>query len=158
MNRMRSVEENGLLEKAAKVFPGGVLGRHRLADAYKVVFSHGRGAHLFDMSGREYIDYTCGGGALLLGYVHPEIAEAIRDQLSRASQFISILNIQAIEYAAELLEVIPCGEQIRFANSGSEGTFYALRLARAFTGRDKILKFEGAYHGHHDYAMWSYAP
>lgn len=158
MNRTRSGQEQSLLEKADRVFPGGVLGRHWIDDEHAVVFSHGRGAHLYDLSGREYIDYTCGGGALLLGYDHPEIAEAIRHQLTQASQFISILNVPAIEYASELLEVIPCGEQIRFANSGSEGTFYALRLARAFTGRDKILKFEGAYHGHHDYAMWSYSP
>jgi glutamate-1-semialdehyde 2,1-aminomutase len=147
-----------LLATAAAVFPGGVAGRHRLSDGRALVFSHGHNGHLFDCGGNEYIDFTCGGGALLLGYDHPEVVAAVREQAGRALHFLSVANDQSIQYAAELVEVIPCAEQIRFASTGAEGTFFALRLARAFTGREKILKFEGAYHGHHDYAMWSYGP
>ena len=147
-----------LLREAAESLPGGVLGRHRLPDDRALVFSHGRGAHLFDADGREFIDYTCGGGALLLGYDHPEIRAAVKEQIDRASHFLSVANVPAVRYAAELRTVIPCAELVRYTSSGAEATFMALRLARAFTGRERIVKFEGAYHGHHDYSMWSYSP
>ena len=123
-----------------------------------MVFSHGRGAHLFDAAGREFIDFTCGGGALLLGYDHPEIIAAVKRQIDEASHFLSVSNVPAIEFAAALLEVIPCADLIRYTSSGAEATFMALRLARAFSRREKAIKFEGAYHGHHDYSMWSYSP
>jgi glutamate-1-semialdehyde 2,1-aminomutase len=152
----RSHAENELLALAAQVFPGGVIARHRLPDERALVFSHGRGAHLWDMSGREYIDYTCGGGALILGYDAPEIRHAVAAQMEKAAAFISIAAEEPVRYAADLVATVPVGGQIRFCNSGAEGTFFAMRLARAFTGRDKILKFEGAYHGNHDYALWSY--
>lgn len=145
-----------LLTKANEVFPGGVLGRHRLPDERAVVITRGQDAHLFDAEGREYIDFTCGGGTLLLGYTNREVTEAINIQLEKGIHFLALVNDVAIEYAADLLKVIPCGDQVRLACTGSEATFKALRLARAFTHRNKILKFEGAYHGNHDYAMWSY--
>lgn len=152
----QSQVESELLAMAARVFPGGVIARHRLPDERALVFSHGRGAHLWDMSGRAFIDYTCGGGALILGYDAPEIRLAAAVQMDKALAFISITAEEPIRYASDLLETVPVGGQLRFCNSGAEGTFFALRLARAFTGRDKILKFEGAYHGSHDYALWSY--
>jgi glutamate-1-semialdehyde 2,1-aminomutase len=154
--RARSEEELGLLAEAARVMPGGVLGRHKLRDTHQFVFSHGRGAHVFDVSGREYIDYTCAGGAVLLGYDHPGVTAAIQAQAARAPHFLSMLNEPAILYARDLVDAMPMGGLVRFCCSGAEGTFYAMRLARAFTGKQKVLKFEGAYHGHHDYAMWSY--
>ncbi|MDA0991460.1 MAG: aminotransferase class III-fold pyridoxal phosphate-dependent enzyme, partial [Verrucomicrobia bacterium] len=135
-----------------------MLGRHRLPDDRAIVFSRGRGAHLFDVADREFIDFTCGGGALLLGYDHPEIIAAVKQQIHKASHFLGISNVPAIEFAAELLEVIPCADLIRYTSSGAEATFMAMRLARAFSRREKVLKFEGAYHGHHDYSMWSYSP
>ncbi len=154
--RERSEEELGLLAEAARVMPGGVLGRHKLRDTHQFVFSHGRGAHLFDVSGREYIDFTCAGGAVLLGYDHPGVTAAIQAQAARAPHFLSMLNEPAILYARDLVDAMPIGGLVRFCCSGAEGTFYAMRLARAFTDKQKVLKFEGAYHGHHDYAMWSY--
>jgi len=156
MSNANSDRQASLLATAGKVFPGGVLGRHRLPDDRAIVFARGQGAHLFDAAGREYIDFTCGGGTLLLGYDNKEVTEAIRGQLEKGTHFLTIVNDVAIEYAADLLEVIPCGERVRLACTGSEATFHALRLARAYTCRDKILKFEGAFHGSHDYAMWSY--
>ena len=152
------VGQSWLLEQAAKCMPGGVLGRHRLPDDRALVFARGRGAHMFDADGREFIDFTCGGGALLLGYDNPEIISAVKRQIDEASHFLSMANVPAIEYASELVEVIPCADQIRFTASGAEATFMAMRLARAFTGREKVLKFEGAYHGNHDYSMWNYNP
>ena len=149
--------QDELLRQAAESLPGGVLARHRLPDERALVFSHGRGAHLFDAAGREFIDFTCGGGALLLGYDHPGVRAAVKEQIDLASHFISVTNVPAVRYAAELKEVIPCADLVRYASGGAEATFMSLRLARAFTGREKILKFEGAYHGNHDYAMWSYS-
>ena len=153
-----SETETGLLAKAAAYFPGGVLGRHLNPFDPSHVLSHGRAGHVFDFAGNEYIDYTCGGGALLLGYDHLGVVKAVGRQIARSSNFISVLNEPAVEYAAEICEVVPCAELLRFVGSGAEATFFALRLARPHTGRDKVLKFEGAYHGAHDYAMWSYSP
>lgn len=152
----RTSRELSLIETAGRVFPGGVLGRHKLRPETQMVFVSGHGAHIVDASGLDYIDYTCAGGSVLLGYDHSGVTAAINGQVAKASNFLSMLNEPAISLAADLQATMPIGGLLRFCCSGSEGTFYAIRLARAFTGRDKVLKFEGAYHGHHDYAMWSY--
>ena len=145
-----------MLESAKRLFPGGVLGRHLFPASPGHVIAHGEGVNLFDYSGNQYIDYTCGGGALLLGYGHPTVSRAIKEQVKKGENFISILNEPAVNLAKKIERVIPSAEKIRFVTSGSDGTNLSLRLARAYTGKQKILKFEGAYHGGHDYAMWSY--
>lgn len=152
----RHSEETKLIEAAGRAFPGGVLGRHKLRAEHQIVFVAGEGAHVVDASGRRYIDYTCAGGSVLLGYDHPGVTAAIVEQARKGANFLSMLNVPAIAMADALQATQPIGGLVRFCCSGSEGTFYAIRLSRAFTGRDKVLKFEGAYHGHHDYAMWSY--
>ena len=101
-------KERDLLARAARCMPGGVLGRHRLPDDRAIVFARGRGAHLFDADGQEFIDFTCGGGALLLGYDNPEIIAAVRDQVAQASHFLSMANVPAIEYAADGVALIAC--------------------------------------------------
>ena len=148
--------QRDLIAAAQRIFPGGVLSRHKLDAAHQLVFVSGRGAHVTDAAGREFIDFTCAGGALLLGYDDPGVLAALDAQARRGIHFLSLLNDTAIGYGTELVEVLPIGGQIRFCCSGAEATFNAIRLARAYTGRNKILKFEGAYHGHHDYGMWSY--
>ena len=148
--------QRDLIAAAERIFPGGVLSRHKLDAAHQLVFVSGRGAHVTDAAGREFIDFTCAGGTLLLGYDDPGVLAALDAQARRGIHFLSLLNDTAIGYGAELVEVLPVGGQIRFCCSGAEATFNAIRLARAYTGRNKILKFEGAYHGHHDYGMWSY--
>ena len=152
----RGTDQRALIATAERIFPGGVLSRHKLDDERQLVFASGRGAHVTDAAGREFIDFTCAGGAVLLGYDHPGILEALDAQARRGVHFFGLLNDTAIRYGAELIDVLPVGGQIRFCCSGAEATFNAIRLARAYTGRDRILKFEGAYHGHHDYGMWSY--
>ena len=152
----RPTAQRDLIAAAERIFPGGVLSRHKLDAAHQLVFVSGRGAHVTDAAGREFIDFTCAGGTLLLGYDDPGILAALDAQARRGIHFLSLLNDTAIGYGAELVEVLPVGGQIRFCCSGAEATFNAIRLARAYTGRNKILKFEGAYHGHHDYGMWSY--
>ena len=148
--------QHDLVKAAGRIFPGGVLSRHKLDNERQLVFVSGRGAHVTDAAGREYIDFTCAGGATLLGYDHPGILAAVDEQAQRGIHFFSLLNDTAIRYGVALIDVLPVGGRIRFCCSGAEATFNAIRLARAYTGRDRILKFEGAYHGHHDYGMWSY--
>jgi len=114
----------------------------------------GNGSHIWDIDGREYIDYYLGSASLVLGHSHPDVTAAVRRQLELGTQFFE-LTPSSIELANLIAQVVPCAEGIKYANSGSEATAIALRVARAYTGRDKILKFEGAYHGTHDWALWA---
>jgi glutamate-1-semialdehyde 2,1-aminomutase len=141
-----------MIRRARKVLPGGILGSYAMPLAVETVISHGEGARLFDVDGKSYIDYILGSGPMIVGHAHPKVAEAISEQARRGTQFYT-LSDTTLELAERLVEAIPCAEQVKLTSSGAEATFYAMRVARAATGRDKILKFEGAYHGHHDYAM-----
>lgn len=147
-------EHEQWLRRAREVFPGGVLGSHKTAEDLQFIASHGKGSRLFDLDGREYIDYVLGSGPLILGHAHPEVVAAVQAQAARGSTFYSVTQ-PAILLAEKIRKAVPCAERVRFTGSGSEATFFALRLARAFTGRDKVLKFEGGYHGYHDYAILS---
>jgi glutamate-1-semialdehyde 2,1-aminomutase len=117
----------------------------------------GQGSKIYDASGKEYLDYMLGSGPLLLGHGRPEVVEAVQRQVVAGSTFFA-LNGPAILLAEKLVEAVPCGEALRFQTTGSEATFSALRLARAATGRDKVLKFEGGWHGGHDVGQLSAAP
>jgi glutamate-1-semialdehyde 2,1-aminomutase len=150
-------DQQDLLQRAARVFPGGVLGSHRNGPGLEFVVREARGAHLWDVSGRRYLDYLLGSGPMLLGHAHPAVVAAVERQLARGSTYM-LLNEPIIELAEELARAVPCAEQVRFTSSGSEATFFALRVARAFRGRDKVLKFEGGFHGTHDYALMSVSP
>lgn len=155
--RFTDMERNNLAE-AESLLPGGVMGSTRLPDDIALVFSHGRGARFRDTSGNEYIDYCLGSGPLILGHAHEAVVRAITEQAARGTHFFSMLNDQAILLARRIASLVPCAARVRFVSSGSEATFNAMRLARAFTGRPRVLKFEGAYHGHHDYAALSTYP
>ncbi len=146
-----------LLATARRVFPGGALGTFFLPPDLDFVVARGEGSRVYDADGRAYIDYVLASGPLILGHGHPAVVEAITEQATRGSSFYG-LNAPAIELAEEIVRAVPSAEQVRFCGSGGEATFYCLRLARAHTGRTKILKFEGAYHGHHDYGMLTAAP
>ena len=148
----------GIVRRAESVLPGGVLGRHAYPEGVEHVPVSGKGAWIVDHAGREYLDYSCGGGSLILGYSHPAVVRAVQDQAERATQFVSILNYPALRLAERIRELVAWVDRVRFALSGAEAVMFALRLARAATGRDKILKFEGAYHGNSDYALWGMAP
>jgi glutamate-1-semialdehyde 2,1-aminomutase len=155
--RSRSARETELLERAKKYLPGGVLGTARYASDANFVVKRGRGSKIYDMSGREYIDYVLAAGPLILGHSHPAVVAAVREQLEDGSTYF-LINEPIIQLAEELCRAVPCAQQVRFTSTGSDATFFALRAARAFRRRDKILKFEGAFHGAHDYGMMSYAP
>ena len=146
-----------LLETAARFLPGGSLGTFSLPPEHDIVVASGRAGHLQDITGRDYIDFHLASGPALLGHAHPEIVAAVAAQLAKGSTYY-FLNEPAIVLAEKLVEAIPCGEQVQFAGSGSEATLYALRVARAATGRQKVLKFEGGWHGMNEYALWGTIP
>src|SRR5207245_2597130 len=102
-------------------------------------------------------DCPRGSGPLLLGHAHPAVVRAVERQMARGTSYF-LLNEPAIELAEEIVKAVPCAEQVRYTSSGSEATFFALRVARAFRKREKIMKFEGGFHGTHDYALMSVVP
>ena len=142
-----------LVEKARNVLPGGTFGN----TAADVIIAEGRGSRVWDENGKEYIDYLIGSGPMIVGHGHPEVTAAVREQLERGTTFFAN-NPQGIELAAVIVDAVPCADKVRFASTGSEADAFAIRLARAFTGRSKILKFEGGYHGYSDYGLMSLAP
>ncbi len=156
-SRERSAVEADLLERARRRLPGGVLGTSRYADEAAFVVKSGKGARIYDMSGREYVDYVLASGPLVLGHAHPAVVAAVREQIEGGSTYFMV-NEPIIQLAEEICRAMPCAEQVRFTSTGSEATFFALRVARTYRKRDKILKFEGGYHGAHDYAMMSSSP
>lgn len=105
---------------------------------------------MWDVDGNEYIDYVSGAGALILGHSHPAVIEASKAQIDRGAHMFGSVCDVAVTLATRLIEDILCAEKIAYATTGSEATAYAIRLTRAFTGRDRISKFEGSYH---DYCM-----
>jgi glutamate-1-semialdehyde 2,1-aminomutase len=150
----RDSRHQALVDKAQRYFPGGSNGNGPLSPQDGFVIASGQGARVYDPEGRAWLDYLLGSGPMVLGHAHPEVVEAVRAQLDKGTTFF-FLNDKAIELAEAIVDAMPCAEQVRYTSTGSEATFFALRLARAYRGRDKILKFEGGYHGNHDYAMMS---
>src|SRR6267378_1580015 len=130
--------QTDLLDRAGRYLAGGGLGLFVLPDEVNLVIAEGHGSHITDLSGRDFIDYHLGSGPALLGHAHPEIVAAVGRQLSKGSTYY-FLNEPVIRLAERLVNAIPCAEQVHFTGSGSEATFFTMRLARAATGRDKIL-------------------
>jgi glutamate-1-semialdehyde 2,1-aminomutase len=118
----------------------------------RVCVERGSGSRVWDTSGREYVDFLLASGPLILGHAHPRVSEAVARQVLKGSAFCT-LNRPAIELAGRLVEIPGCVEIVRFASTGTEATLHAVRLARAYTGRDKVLVFAGSYHGSHDLSI-----
>ncbi len=153
----QQAHQRPLLEKAERYLPGACLGMMHLPADIRMVLVRGEGSKVYDAAGKEYIDYMLGSGPLLLGHSRPEIVAAVQRQAALGSTFFA-LNEPAILLAEKLVNAVPCGEAVRFQTTGSEATFAAIRMARAATGREKILKFEGGWHGGHDIGQLSGAP
>ena len=153
VERNISEEERKLQETAAKVLPAGSFGN----EGSGIVIRRGEGGRIWDVSGNEYVDYLLGSGPMLIGHCHSEVLTAVEEQIPKGSTFFAN-NEQGILLADDVVDAIPCADKVRFVSSGSEATFYAMRAARAFRKRDKILKFEGGFHGMNDYALMSMAP
>ena len=149
----KSEQERDLIERAAKVLPAGSFGNFK----GDVVIARGEGGRVWDESGNEYVDFLLGSGPMLIGHAHPEVQAAVEEQLSKGTTFFAN-NAQGIRLAEMICEAVPCAEKVRFFSSGTEADLYAMRLARAHRGRDKILKFEGGYHGMSDSSLMSLAP
>ena len=141
------------IARAQAVLPAGGFGNFDPG----IVIARGEGSRVWDEDGNEYIDYLIGSGPMLLGHGHPEVMEAVLEQLPKGMTFFAN-NAKGIELAEAIIDAVPCCEQVRFVTSGGEADMYAIRLARAYTGRDKILKFEGGYHGMSAEAQMSLAP
>jgi glutamate-1-semialdehyde 2,1-aminomutase len=138
---------SGETERAVAVFPGGIAnGEYDLPTDDLVVMEKGEGCRLWDSEGREFLDYSMAWGSCLVGHAHPDVVAAVTAQAARGSNF-AYLNTHALALAEEIKRISPAAERLRFCASGTEATMYCQRLARGFTGRSKILKFEGAYHG-----------
>ncbi|KAA2211373.1 aspartate aminotransferase family protein [Teichococcus oryzae] len=148
-----NAEEQRLVETARRVLPGGLFGNLLT----EIIIREGRAGRVWDVSGNEYVDFLIGSGPMLVGHAHPEVNAVVAEQLARGSTFFTN-NEHGILLAAEIVDALPCAEQVRFASSGTEADAVAMRLVRAYRKRSKILKFEGGYHGMSDYALMSLAP
>jgi glutamate-1-semialdehyde 2,1-aminomutase len=144
------------VRRAHELVAGGTLNT-TLPDEIEFIVDRASGSKIYDLDGREYIDYVLGSGPMLLGHGHPRVVAAVQAQAARGSTYFT-LNREALALAEMIVDAVPCAEQVKFVGSGTEATFAALRLARAATGREKIVKFEGAYHGNHDYSLVSVTP
>jgi glutamate-1-semialdehyde 2,1-aminomutase len=153
--RGRTGEE--LLHDLEEFIPGGVLYRGKLSDEVRTVFARGQGSRIWDVDGNEYIDYVLGSGPMILGHAHPAVTRALQDRVELGTQFMQPTDVM-LKHARKVMSAIPGAEKIKYTGTGSEATFVAMRLARVYTGRSKILKFEGAFHGTNDYVSFSTNP
>jgi glutamate-1-semialdehyde 2,1-aminomutase len=144
---------NQLVEQAKRVLPGGSFGNMPA----EVILKEGRGGRVWDEAGKEYVDFLLGSGPMFVGHAHPEVTAAVQAQVPLGTTFFGN-NRHGIALAEAIVDAVPCADQVRFVCSGTEADLYAMRAARAFRKRDKILKFEGGYHGMSDYALVSLAP
>ena len=147
--RARTARSAALHTEAQRVFPGGSTRSATVFPPYPVYMAGGCGCRLRDVDGNEYIDHVGNFASMIHGHAHPAVAAAIRDQLARGTDFGSPTELH-LALARELMARVPSLERLRFTTSGTEAVMYAIRAARAFTGRPNILKFEGSYHGGYD--------
>ena len=138
--------------EATHIFPGGVTHDNRYAQPFPLYITHGTGPCKWDVDGHEYIDYVSGHGALILGHSHPAIAAAVSEQIYRGTH-LGACTDEELRWAKAIMALMPSVERVRFHSSGTEATLMAMRLARAYTGKNKIIKLQDHFHGWHDYAM-----
>jgi len=155
--KRRTPRSHEIHERAKSSLPLGVASSFQAVPPYPLFIDHAEGSRIWDYDGNEYVDFHLGFGSLLVGHAHPLLVEALRDQVGKGILY-SLPSADVVFLAEELVRRFAPIEQVRFSNSGTEATMDALRLARAFKGRDKIVKIEGSYHGHHDTVMMSTKP
>lgn len=146
------MKSEDLFNEAKKYLPGGVDSPVRAFKPYPFFAESAKGPYLRDVDGKEYVDYCLAYGPMVLGHANPGMVEAVRKQLELGSTY-GVPTEKEIELAKLVTERVPCVDMVRFVNSGTEATMSAIRLARAVTGKKKIVKFEGSYHGAHDYVL-----
>ena len=148
----RNPKSAELYPKFREVFPTGVSHDMRVTDPFPLVLAHGQGARKWDVDGNEYIDYGLGSASLLLGHAHPAVVQALISAAPQGSHFGQPVATE-LEWGERVCSLIPCAEKVRFVASGAEATMLAMRIARGYTGKEKIVRWESHYHGWHDYAM-----
>ena len=153
----RSSRERELLDKAARYLPGGGSGNTNFPESVNFLAREGRGSHIWDVSGNEYVDWLMGSGPMVLGHAHPAVVEAVIEAVGQGSTFFTT-NEKAVLLAEELVNSVPCADKVRFTTSGTDACFQCMRAARAYRKREKVLKFEGGFHGTSDYALMSVTP
>lgn len=144
--RSRTGKSARLFSRAKRVMPGGVCHTIRYYPPYPFYAREARGGHVFDVDGNDYVDFWMGHGALILGHTPGPVIEAIREQVATGCQWGMVNELQ-VELAEAVVDMVPCAEMVRFCNTGAEATMYACRLARGFTGRSRLAKIEGGWHG-----------
>jgi len=149
----RNEHELALTAMARRVLPGGSFGNL----SSDIVIAEGKGGRVRDVSGNEYVDFLLGSGPMFIGHAHPEVVAAVIAQVPKGVTFFAN-NEQGIRLAAAIVDAVPCAEKVRFTSTGTEADVYAMRVARAWRKRDKVLKFEGGFHGMSEYALQSMAP
>jgi glutamate-1-semialdehyde 2,1-aminomutase len=152
----RTPGSEALHERAVKSMPNGVASNFQAGDPYPTYLKRGQGSKVWDVDGNEYLDFHGGFGVNVVGHAHPTIVKAIRDVADQGIHF-AVTTEPTVALAEAICERFEL-EQMRFVNSGTEATMDAIRVARAATGRDKIIKMEGSYHGHHDSVLFSVVP
>ncbi len=153
----RTPKARKLNDEAQAYLPGGSSRGTAYFDPYPIFADYGAGHYLYDVDGNAYLDFMINATSLIMGHANPAVVKALQDQAARGTAFSAPTELQT-RLASILCERIPSVDQIRFTNSGTEGTLMAIRAARAYTGRPKIAKFEGGYHGSHEYAAVSVRP
>ena len=148
-----SEHERDLVALAHRVLPGGGFGNL----ASDIVIAEGFGGRVRDVSGNEYVDFLLGSGPMFAGHAHPDVIAAVQAQIVKGTTFFANSE-PGIRLAAAIVDAVPCAEQVRFTSTGTEADTYAMRLARAVRKRDKILKFEGGFHGMSEYSLQSMTP
>ena len=142
-----------LYGRAQQVFPCGVTHQARVLEPHPLFVSRAQGSRKWDVDGREYVDYFGGHGALMLGHNHPVVQEAVREQLSRGTHYGASHPLE-LEWAELIQSLVPSAERVRFTVSGTEATHLALRVARAYTGKPKVVRFATHFHGWHDHVAF----
>jgi glutamate-1-semialdehyde 2,1-aminomutase len=148
-SNLNEAKSKMLFERAKKVLPGGVNSPVRAFEPYPFFVERAKGAKMYSVDDTTYIDYCMAYGALLLGHAYPDIVEAVKNQLDKGSLYGAPTE-REVEFAELIAKSSPCMEMLRLVNSGTEATMHAIRVARGYTGRKKIIKFEGCFHGSHD--------
>jgi glutamate-1-semialdehyde 2,1-aminomutase len=146
-----------LYERAKSVFPSGITHDSRYAEPFPIYVARAAGSRKWDVDGNEYVDYFGGHGALLLGHCHPAVTAAVVEQAQRGSHY-GACHEPEVRWGELVTAIVPSAEAVKFVSSGTEATLLALRLARAFTGRTRVVKLRGHFHGWHDYATVAMAP
>ena len=155
--RKRFPRSAELYERSRKAIAGGITHDSRNFAPFPIYIERAEGSRKWDVDGNELLDHWMGHGALLLGHNHPQVTQAVAEQIQKGTHYGACHELE-VAWAEQIVKLIPSAEWVRFTMSGTEATMLAMRDARAFTGREKVIRFAGHFHGWHDYAMAGYQP